>query len=218
MNPLLLLLLFLLILSPCFATLESQQPVYWLRVDRGNQQIGLRGPGRQRVPFIVDGKSVDWLPVRTKTVRFIAPEGPVVPNDPYGKYCECPPADGKDGRYYKVGPIEEIEKGWLDFGFYTIRITGKPADQHGRSGLLIHGGGKQLPDPLADFQGWQASHGCIKMQNAHLKVLVDVLRSLPADSEVRLIIDDGKCRINDIVAEGYRWDEKNGDWIVSKED
>ena len=195
------------------ATLESQQPVYRLRVDRANQRIGLRDPARKRIPFIVDGRPADWLPVRTKTVRFIAPEGPVIPNDLYGKYCECPPADGKDGRLYRVGPIEEIEKGSLDFGFYKIRITGKPADDHGRTGLLIHGGGKQLPNPLADYQGWQASHGCIKMQNAHLKALVDTLRSLPEGSEVRLIIDGGKCKINDIVAEGYRWDEKTNDWI-----
>ena len=217
--PLLLLLILLLSrsTSDC-ATLESQQPVYLLHVDRANQRIGHRGPGRTRIPFKVDGRPLDWLPVCTKTVRFIAPEGPVIPNDPYGKYCESPPADGKDGRYYKVGPIEEIEKGSLDFGFYKIRLTGKPADVHGRTGLLIHGGGKKLPNPLADYQGWQCTHGCIRMQNAHLKVLIDTLRSLPQDAEVRLIIDGGKCRMNDIIAETYRWNEKVKDWIILNAD
>ncbi|HET6456320.1 MAG TPA: L,D-transpeptidase family protein [Armatimonadota bacterium] len=214
MNLLLLMLMLLLILSSSSATLESQKSIYLLHVDRANQRIGLRSPGRTRVPFKVDGQPLDWLPVCTKTVRFIAPKGPVIPNDPYGKYCESPPADGKNGCYYKVGPIEEIEKGSLDFGFYKIRITGKPADQHGRTGLLIHGGGKNLPNPLADFQGWQCTHGCIRMQNALLKVLVDTLRSLPHDSEVRLIIDGGKSKMNDIIAETYRWDEKTRDWTI----
>ena len=215
MSRLLLLLLLLLLLPHASSgTLESQKSVYWLRVDRANQRIGLRGPGRTRIPFKVDGNPMDWLPVCTKTVRFIAPEGPVIPNDPYGKYCESPPADGKDGRYYKVGPIEEIEQGSLDFGYYKVRLTGKPADVHGRSGLLIHGGGKKLPNPLADLQGWQCTHGCIRLQNAHLKVLVDTLRSLPRASEVRLIIDGGKCRMNDIIAETYRWDDKTQDWAI----
>ena len=215
MNAALLLLLILLLSCPSSnaATLESQKSIHLLHVDRANQRIGLRGPGRTRIPFKVDGNPMNWLPVCTKTVRFIAPEGPVIPNDPYGKYCECPPADGKNGNY-NVGPIEEIEKGSLDFGFYKIRLTGKPADTHGRSGLLIHGGGKKLPNPLDDLQGWQCSHGCIKMQNAHLKVLVDTLRSLPRSSEVRLIIDGGKCKMNDIVAETYRWDERSKDWVI----
>jgi len=216
----------ILVSMPCAlasSALESQKSFYLLRIDRENQRIGLRGPGRKRIPFLVEVKSLDgkvtsermdWLPVRTKTVRFLAPEGPVIPDDPYGKYCEIPPADGKDGRHYNVGPIEEIPAGSLDFGFYKIRLTGLPADEHGRSGLLIHGGGKKLPDPLADFQGWQCTHGCVRMQNAHVKALVQALRALPAESEVRLIVDGGKCKLNDIVAETYRWDEETSDWLM----
>lgn len=204
-------------------SLESQRPVYWLRVDRANQRISLRGPRRERIPFLVqrpapDGtpirQKVYWLPARTKTVRFISPEGPKIPNDPYGKYCELPPADGIDGMYYTVGPIEEINPPSGSFGFYAIPLKGKPADLHGRTGLLIHGGGNKLPDPFADYQGWQCTHGCVKMQNADLRVLVDTLRALPADAEVRCIVDGGKCKLNDMVGETYRWDESSKSWIM----
>ena len=211
---------------PCVevsSMLESQESFYLLRIDRENQRIGLRDPHRKRIPFVVEQKDtsgkttteqMDWLPVRTKAVRFIAPEGPVSPNDPYGKYCELPPADGRDGMFYKVGQIEEIPEGSRGYGFYKIRLTGPPADAHGRTGLLIHGGGYQLPDPLADYQGWQCTHGCVKMQNIHVEAVVRTLRSLPSESDVRLIVDDGKCKLNDIVAETYRWDEKSGNWVI----
>jgi hypothetical protein len=204
--------------------LESQKSIYWLRIDRANQRVGLRGPNRQRIPFLVerrdaDGKvafeRMDWLPVRTKAVRFVSPEGPVIPDDPYGRYCEIPPADGRDGRWYKVGPIEEVPSGSMDFGFYKIRLTGPPADLHGRSGLLIHGGGKDLPNPLADYQGWQCTHGCVRMQNAHLKALVQTLRDLPPGAEVRLIVDAGKCKLNGLTAETYRWDPKSETWVMT---
>lgn len=203
--------------------MASSQPAYYLlKIDRANQRIGLYGPKRERIPFLVeknaDGKMITEkvysLPVRTKTVRFIASEGPVIPNDPYGKYCELPPADGKDDMFYNVGPIEDIPKGSKSFGFYAIPLTGPPADKHGRTGLLIHGGGNKLPDPLADYQGWQCTHGCVKMQNIHVKALVKTLRSLPKDADVRLTVGDGKCKINDVVAETYRWDEKTGDWQI----
>lgn len=205
------------------AELESQKAYYLLRVDRMNQRISLLDPARKHVTFLIEYKDpsgqivhqrMEWLPVITKTVRFMAPEGPKIPNDPYGKYCESPPADGKDGMYYKVGPIQDVPAGSMDFGFFKIAITGKPADTHGRTGLLLHGGGKALADPLADFQGWQCTHGCIRFQNAHLRALVQVLKSLPANTDVRLIIDDGKCKLNDITAETYRWDEKNDKWVV----
>ena len=205
------------------AELGSQKPVYLLAIDRAKQQICLSGSGGKPIRFAVErtlpqGKIVrqhlDRLPVCTKTVRFIAPEGPKIPNDPYGKYCELPPADGKNGMWYKVGPIEEVPKGSLDFGFYKIDLTGKPADTHGRSGLLIHGGGKKLRSPLGGFQGWQCTHGCVRMQNAHVKALVSTLRSLPQDADVRLIVDEGKCKLNDILAETYRWDGSTGKWLM----
>ena len=216
----------LVMIFPCLAAAaerESQKNVYLLTIDRTRQQICLFDAEGKPVRFAVErtlpqGKVVrqrlDSLPVCTKTVRFVAPEGPKIPNDPYGKYCELPPADGKNGMWYKVGPIEEVPRGSLDFGFYKIDLTGKPADTHGRSGLLIHGGGKKLRSPLGGFQGWQCTHGCVRMQNVHLKALVNALRSLPPDADVRLIVDGGKCELNGIVAETYRWDGSTGKWLM----
>jgi hypothetical protein len=216
----------MLMLTACAASAadrESQKNVYLLRVDRANQRISLFDSVRKRIPIEVEYKdesgkpvreTLNSLPVLTKTVRFIAPEGPQIPNDPYGKYCESPPADGRDGMWYHVGPIIDIPEGSMDFGYYKVRITGKPADIHGRTGLLLHGGGKNRPNPLAEFQGWQCTHGCIRLQNAHMRALVQTLRSLPQDAEIRLIIDGGKCKLNDITAETYRWNEERADWDI----
>ena len=200
-----------------------EKPVYTFTIDRANQRISLTDPAGRGIRFVVErvsagGKVVrqklDSLPVITKTVRFVAPEGPKIPNDQYGKYCELPPANGENGMWYKVGPIEEVPRGSLDFGFYKIDLTGKPADTHGRSGLLIHGGGKKLANPLADFQGWQCTHGCVRMQNIHLRALVNTLRAIPEGADVRLIVDEGKCRINGIVAETYRWNGRTRKWLM----
>ena len=217
--PLAALLPLVLVTASSCAALESQKSVYLIRIDREEQRLCLISPHGKRMSFEIEGKdpqgkiireSREWLPVCTKAVRFVSAEGPVIPNDPYGRYCEIPPAGRDSGGYYHVGPIQDVPSVSLDFGFYKIRLTGPPADMHGRSGLLIHGGGKKLPDPLADFQGWQCTHGCVRMQNAHLKALVQALRSLPDNSDVRLVVTGGKCRRNGVVAETYRWE--GGEW------
>ena len=49
-------------------------------------------------------------------------------------------------------------------------------DPRGRD---IHGGGSDLEDPFADYQGWEPTYGCLRMQNADGQALS------------RMILDDG---------------------------
>lgn len=41
-----------------------------------------------------------------------------------------------------------------------------PVTVPGRPGIGIHGGGSDLPDPMAAEQGWEETHGCLRLQNA----------------------------------------------------
>ena len=40
------------------------------------------------------------------------------------------------------------------------------------SGVAIHGGGKGLPDPYIDDQGWRPTAGCFRMQNSDVNDLI----------------------------------------------
>ena len=46
-------------------------------------------------------------------------------------------------------------------GYGTFYIT--TGDPRARD---IHGGGSDLPDPFAPYQGWEGTYGCLRMQNA----------------------------------------------------
>jgi len=95
--------------------------------------------------------------------------------DPYGHYCKCPP-----GMYF-VGvpqacalrqPDGSVLKQYPDdaaYGCFFTPIADDPREQtlllHGRSGLGLHGGGSDLPDPFALLQGWEWTFGCMRLQN-----------------------------------------------------
>jgi|SRR5579872_446151 len=81
--------------------------------------------------------------------------------DVYGYRCKCPPGAG----YILSAPIQLHEPPY-GFGFTPIgdNAAGTLA-AHGRSGLGIHGGGSDLPDPFAPHQGWEDTFGCIRLQN-----------------------------------------------------
>jgi len=50
----------------------------------------------------------------------------------------------------------------------------------GRAGIGIHGGGSDLPDPMAPKQGWENTHGCLRVQNADNAALTEILRGVAA--------------------------------------
>ena len=63
-----------------------------------------------------------------------------------------------DGEYVCVADQPPAENNEAYGRFYIS--TG---DYRGRD---IHGGGSNLDDPFADYQGWLPTYGCLRMQNA----------------------------------------------------
>ena len=46
---------------------------------------------------------------------------------------------------------------------------------YGRSALMIHGGGSNAPDPLADYQGLWRTYGCQRLENLPWRTLANYL-------------------------------------------
>lgn len=64
-----------------------------------------------------------------------------------------------DGTYYHVSA--EITNGAYGPAYGNFYISS--GDPRGRD---IHGGGSDLDDPYADYQGWEPTYGCLRMQTA----------------------------------------------------
>ncbi|GAC1422471.1 MAG: hypothetical protein NVSMB64_30890 [Candidatus Velthaea sp.] len=114
--------------------------------------------------------------------------------DPYGHNCKCPP-----GMYF-VGVPEpcairladgKIRKQYPDdqaYGCFFTPITDDPTigalAAHGRSGLGLHGGGSDLPEPFALEQGWEWTFGCLRLQNAdNERILIPFIESVRSKSD-----------------------------------
>jgi hypothetical protein len=96
--------------------------------------------------------------------------------DPYGSKCKCPP-----GTYFVGAPmacatrnadnsVTENNNDDAAYGCWFTPLSDNPTDpefqKHGRSGVGIHGGGSDLPDPFAFHQGWEWTYGCLRLQNS----------------------------------------------------
>lgn len=84
----------------------------------------------------------------------------------------CPP-----GEFLLGAPRE---KNQVPFGPFFVPVLDY-ANHHAmrdfeREGIGIHGGGSGLADPFADHQGWQVTHGCIRLQNAPLRHFVALVQ------------------------------------------
>ena len=64
-----------------------------------------------------------------------------------------------DGVYTDVSA--EVTNGAYGPAYGNFYITS--GDPRGRD---IHGGGSDLENPYADYQGWEPTYGCLRMQNA----------------------------------------------------
>jgi len=81
------------------------------------------------------------------------------------------------GRYW-CGTPEAIPKSHaksLSFGPWFIALEPEEGVAPNRTELGIHGGGSDLPSPLADLQGWETTYGCIRVQNADLAHVVKAI-------------------------------------------
>lgn len=107
-------------------------------------------------------------------------------------------ADGQLGHDGNCPPGEFLLgnprwKNTVPFGPFFIPILDY-ANHHAmrdfnREGIGIHGGGTGLTNPFSDYQGWQVTHGCIRLQNAPLDHLVSlVTHAQAAGGEVYLTV------------------------------
>jgi hypothetical protein len=89
--------------------------------------------------------------------------------DVYGHLCKCPPGTYIVGRPQHLNPPEPA------YGRAFIPLSDGPDQafaKHGRDGIGIHGGGSDLPDPFAPYQGWEWTYGCLRLQNSALEGVV----------------------------------------------
>lgn len=81
------------------------------------------------------------------------------------------------GRYWcgEPEPIGALDRDGKKYGPWFVPLQPEDGVATGRSGLGIHGGGSDLPSPRADFQGWETTRGCIRLQNFDLERLAKAL-------------------------------------------
>ena len=105
--------------------------------------------------------------------------------DVYGYRCKCPPGSG-----YRLGPPEFLNPAEPPYGIYFTPIFDNPQGTltaHGRSGLGIHGGGSDLADPFADFQGWEDTFGCIRLQNHDNAIFAEFVNTVLGKSGIAFL-------------------------------
>lgn len=128
---------------------------------------------------------------------------------PYGHLWPCPPGHYLLEAPQVIAPPSAAEGAWqmpvVDLPSATIARLVQAHDatqsgpdltvggltqpvgqlaKYGRSAIMIHGGGSNDPDPLADYQPLCKTDGCTRLHNADLKRLVAFLSPLFADNTV----------------------------------
>lgn len=79
---------------------------------------------------------------------------------------------------YRMGVPEKIpvnDAAADSFGWWFVDMAEQENQERerGRAGIGFHGGGSGLADPLAPYQGWQVTHGCVRLQNKDLEKAVN---------------------------------------------
>jgi hypothetical protein len=105
-----------------------------------------RGKKHWSVPARTDGQHANW-------------------REPMG---DTPPG------LYVCGVVYDT-RGEAAYGKWCIDLIDLEDQEsgNGRAGISMHGGGSRLPDPFAPYQGWAATHGCVRFQNDAMENLVE---------------------------------------------
>jgi len=121
----------------------------------------VNGESKNMVAYNRDGKSVFQCEARC-----------------YGQHnnWRAPNGDTPPG-LYEVGVVYDTS-GESPYGEYCVDLIDLEGQEtgNGRAGISLHGGGSGLANPFAPYQGWQATHGCIRVQNADLTRIVRMLK------------------------------------------
>lgn len=91
---------------------------------------------------------------------------------------------------YRVGVVYDTT-GEAPYGRWCVDLEDLEGQEtsHGRAGISLHGGGSGLPSPFAPYQGWQNTHGCVRVQNAILERIVALIkRTRSAGHQVYLTV------------------------------
>lgn len=137
--------------------------------------IVFSGPNRTMKLFYKDSRGAQNAELRHTLVAHDVGVADGTLSDAFGSRCKCPP-----GTYKADFPLvcaTRLSNGGIQVNHDDDRAYGcfftpledltpdGPFAQHGRSGIGIHGGGSDLPDPFAMSQGWEWTYGCIRLQN-----------------------------------------------------
>jgi hypothetical protein len=94
----------------------------------------------------------------------------------FGHYGWCPRGE------FLVGAPSDCRL--IPFGYHFTPLFDVdpqgPMHENGRGGIGIHGGGSGLRDPFLPRQGWQRTHGCLRVQNEDNARLVLLIRMTQA--------------------------------------
>lgn len=109
--------------------------------------------------------------------------------DGFGHHGWCPRG------IFILGPPANVHL--VPFGFHFTPLFDLDPHgamhQEGRHGIGIHGGGTGLADPFAAQQGWQVTHGCLRVQNEANGFLVALIRQAQAAGRSAYITVGGKA-------------------------
>ena len=86
---------------------------------------------------------------------------------------------------YQVDRVESLSPTPENRAYGPFRIALLPVQLDkgsDRNGFYIHGGGSDLSQPFASQQGWEKTHGCIRVQNSTLGLVVNKVRGVQGKS------------------------------------
>jgi hypothetical protein len=84
----------------------------------------------------------------------------------------------------------------VPFGPWFIRLLDTPGlmAKFKRSGIGIHGGGSGLASPGSPRQGWAKTHGCVRLQNADLEEVAELVKSYQAEGRNAYVTVCGRAQ------------------------
>jgi hypothetical protein len=103
----------------------------------------------------------------------------------FGYRGHCPPGE------FRFGTPRHLDPPQIPFGEWFIDIldleANGPMATYSRSEIGAHGGGSGLRNPFAHRQGWQVTHGCLRLQNGDMERLTNSVRYCQAKGGIAYI-------------------------------
>lgn len=89
---------------------------------------------------------------------------------------DTPPGPYRAGSLHEIPESDPQSAAFGPFFLDLEELNGQEM-RYGRAGIGMHGGGSGLADPWhAARQGWQVTHGCLRLQNEDLMRVMDSIK------------------------------------------